>query len=247
MRCVALVFALWLSPVHADEIKVLAGSAVDPALAVLIPQFQRASGHKVAYDPDGAVGAMAKRIQDGEIADVLIVSLPQIRSLEVRGKVVAGSATQIGRMGAGVFVRKGAPKPDISSVEAFKQTMLAAQSIGYNDPAAGAPVGVYLVELFKRMGIAAEMHKKTRVFKERSERFAPIARGEVEIGFNQISEILVAPGVELVGPLPAPIQHYTEFGAALVTSGRSRDAGQRFIDFITSPAARAVFRAKGFE
>jgi molybdate transport system substrate-binding protein len=245
MRWLCLLFACAATIAAAAELKVLTGSAMDEPMRELIPQFERASGHKVVMDSDGAIGAMAKRVENGEAADVLIASRAQIAALEKQGKV--SGAREIARLGVGVFVRKGVAKADISSVEAFKTAMLAAKSIGYNDPAAGAPVGLYLLGLFERMGIAQEMQRKTVVFKQRTERFAPVARGEVEIGFNQVSEIIVQPGVELLGPLPPSIQNYTVFTAGVVASGKARDASRAFVDFIASPAASAVFKAKGFE
>lgn len=247
MRWLCLLLLGLGNPAAADEIKVLAGSAMDEPLHVLIPQFERSTKHKVVMDSDGAIGAMAKRVENGEAADVLIASAAQLAALEKSGRVIAGTARQVARLGVGIFVRKGAPKPDISTPEAFKASMLAARSIGYNDPAAGAPVGIYLLQLFDRMGIGPQMQGKTVVFKQRTERFAPVARGEVEIGFNQVSEIIVQPGIELVGPLPPPIQNYTVFAAGVVASGASRDAGRAFVEFIAAPAAAAVFRSKGFE
>ena len=238
---------LCISAAHAGEVKVLAGSAVDTAFAELIPKFERASGDKVRFDGDGAIGQMAKRVEAGEAADVLVVSRPQIQALEQKGRLVPGTTREIARMGVGVFVRKGAPKPDISTPQAFKATMLGAKSIGYNDPALGAPVSIYLLGLFERMGIATEMKQKTVVFRQRTERFAPVARGEVEIGFNQLGEIIVQPGIDLVGPLPAPIQNYTLFTAAVVAAGENHDGARRFIEFIASPDAAAVFKRKGFE
>jgi molybdate transport system substrate-binding protein len=235
------------SVVDAAEIKLLSGSAVVPPMDVLIPQFEQSTGHKVIADFDGAIGAMAKRIENGEAADVIVVSRPQIDSLQKLGKVVPGSAVEVGRLGIGVFVRKGAPKPDISSVEAFKRTLLAAKSIGYNDPAAGAPVSIYLIGAFERLGIIEQMKPKTVVFKQRSERFAAVSRGDVEIGFNQISEILAVPAVELVGSLPAVIQNYTVFTAAIVASTKQPDAAKAFVHFIASPAAAAIMKVKGFE
>lgn len=234
-------------PAEAAEIKVISGSAVVPIMDVLVPQFERATGHKVISDFDGAIGAMTKRIENGEAADVIIVSRSQIDSLEKHRKVIPGSAVEVGKLGIGVFVRKGAPKPDITSVEAFKRTLLAAKSIGYNDPAAGAPVSIYLIGALERLGIAEQMKTKTVVFKQRSERFAAVARGDVEIGFNQISEIVAVPGIELVGPLPAAIQNYTLLTAAIVASSKQPEAARAFIHYVSSPAAAAVMKAKGFE
>jgi len=231
----------------AAQIKILAGSAIETAMRVLLPQFEQSSGHKVTFDFNGAIGAMTERVRNGEAADVVIVSRPQIESLEKDGRVVAGSRADIAKVGVGVFVRSGAPKPDIGSVDAFKRTMLAARSIGWNDPAAGAPVSIYLIGVMERLGIADAIKPKTVAFKARSERFEAVARGDVEIGFNQISEIIAAPGVDLVGPLPALIQNYTLFAGGIVAASKEPDAARQLIGFISSPAAQAIWQAKGFE
>ena len=231
----------------AAEIKLLAGSAITPVMTELIPKFEQSSGHKVLSDLDGAIGAMTNRIEKGEAADVVIVSGAQIDALVREGKVIEGSRVDLAKVGVGVFVRKGDPKPDIGSVEAFKRTMMAATSIGYNDPAAGAPVSLFLIELFGRLGIAEEMKAKTTVFKQRSERFDAVARGDVEIGFNQISEIVGVPTVDLIGPLPAAIQQYTFFASGVVASGKEQDASRAFVSYISSQQADLIWKAKGFE
>ena len=170
----------------------------------------------------------------------MVISGAQIDTLMREGKVVPGSRTDIAKVGVGVFVRKGSYKPDISSVGAFRRMLSAAKSIGHNDPAAGAPVSLYLIGLFDQLGIAAEMNPKTVVFKQRSERFEAIARGDVEIGYNQISEIVAAPGVDLVGPLPAAIQRYTVFSTGIVASSGEQAASREFVAFIASPEVRGV-------
>jgi molybdate transport system substrate-binding protein len=215
------------------ELKVLAGSGVQPVMTEIIPQFEQTSGQKVTFEY-GTVGEMAQRVQRGE-------------SLEQQGKVIAGSRADLAKTGIGLFVRKGAPKPDIHSVAAFKRTMLSAKSIGWNDPAAGAPVSLYMIDALERLGIGAEMKPKTVAFKLRSDRFEAIARGDIEIGFNQISEIVAAPGVDLVGPLPPEIQHYTMFTAGVVVSSKDVEAAKELLRFITSPASRAVMAVRGFE
>jgi molybdate transport system substrate-binding protein len=246
---ISCVVAPLLLPLNATgaEIRVLGGSGVIAPMNILIPNFERETANKVLADFDGAIGAMTKRVDMGERADVVIVSRRQIDSLEKNGKVVAGTAKDIGRVGIGVFVRRGAPKPDLSTVESFKRAMLAAESIGYNDPAAGAPVSIYLLGLFKRLGIAKQMAEKTVAFKRRSDRFEPVARGDVQIGFNQISEILAVPNVELAGPLPAEIQNYTVFTAAVLTSSGSVETARAFVSFISSPAAFQIMKSRGFE
>jgi molybdate transport system substrate-binding protein len=246
----AISSALFISTADAAtaaQIKVLSGSAIETAMAVLIPQFEKSSGHKVISDFNGAIGAMADRIQKGDAADVAIVSGLQIEMLEKQGKVISGSRTDIARVGVGLFVRKGAAKPDISSVDAFKRTMLAAKSIGWNDPAAGAPVSIYMIGVLERLGIADVMKPKTVAFKQRSERFEAVARGDVEIGFNQISEIIAAPGVDLVGSLPAPIQNYTLFAGGIVATSKEQNAAKALIRFISSPVVQEIWKSKGFD
>jgi molybdate transport system substrate-binding protein len=230
----------------ASELKVLSGSAVQPVMNELIPQFERGSGHKVTLDY-GTVGGMAARVQSGERADVLIASGPQISGLESEGKVISASRTDLAKTGIGIFVRKGAARPDISSVDAFKHAMLAAKSVGWNDPAAGAPVSIYMLRAFEQLGIAEAMKGKTVAFTVRADRFGAIARGDVEIGFNQISEIVAAPGVDLVGPLPPAIQNYTLLSTAVIASSGEKEAAQSLIQFISSSHARQLMRAKGFE
>jgi len=232
--------------VVASDLKGLSGSAVQPIMNEVIPQFERATGHKVTFDY-GTVGGMAARIQKDERADVIIASGPQVSALEKEGKVVPGSRADLGKTGIGVFVRKGAVKPDIGSIDAFKGAMLAAKSIGWNDPAAGAPVSIYMLGAFERLGIADAMKSKTTAFNQRSDRFEAVARGDVEIGFNQISEIVAASGVDLVGPLPAQIQHYTLLSAGIVSSSNEKEAAGALIRFISSPNVQALMQTKGFE
>src|SRR5207248_11099705 len=161
---------------------------------------EKSSGHKVtiAY---GNAGPVADRVQKGEAADIVISSVPLIDQLQAQGKVVADSRVTIAKVGVGVFVRKGAAKPDISSADAFKRSMLAARSIAYPDPAGGGASGIYVASLLERLGIAAEMKPKTKLL-TLGTLYASVASGEVEIGFNQVSEILAQPTIELAGPLP---------------------------------------------
>jgi molybdate transport system substrate-binding protein len=195
---------------RAAEIKLLCAVALQPGMVALIPDFEKSSGHKVtiAY---GTAGAVADRVQKGEAADIVISAAPLTDQLQAQGKVVAGSRVIIAKVGVGVFVRKGAAKPDISSADAFKRSMLAAKSIAYPDPAGGGASGIYVASLLERLGIAMEMKPRTKLFPPAEVLYASVASGDVEIGFNQISEILAQPTVELAGPLPSAIQNYTQF------------------------------------
>ncbi len=152
----------------------------------------------VAY---GTAGAVADRVQKGEAADLVLSSVPMIDRLQAQGKILAGDRVIIAKVGVGAFVRKGAAKPDISSADAFKRSMLAAKSIAYPDPARGGASGIYVASLLERLGIAAEMKPKTNLSTLET-LYTSVASGDVEIGFNQVSEILAQPTVELIGPLP---------------------------------------------
>jgi len=229
----------------AAEIKLLSASALHPVIDALIPDFEKSSGHKVtvAY---GTAGAVAERVQKGEAVDLVISAVPRIDQLQAQGKVVAGDRIVIAKVGVGAFVRKGAAKPDISSADAFKRSMLAAKSIAYPDPAGGGASGIYVASLLERLGIAAEMKPKTKL-STLGTLYSSVASGEVEIGFNQVSEILAQPTIELVGPLPSAIQNYTQFSPGIVTGSNQADAARALVTFLYSPAAKTIFKAKGFE
>src|SRR6266480_8091711 len=234
------------STARAAEIKLLCAVALQPAMVALIPDFEKSSGHKVtiAY---GTAGAVAGRVQKGEAADNVISSVPLIDQLQAQGKVAAGSRVNIAKVGVGVFVRKGAAKPDIGSADAFKRSMLAARSIAYPDPAGGGASGIYVASLLERLGIAVEMKSKTKLFPPTEVLYASVASGDVEIGFNQVSEILAQPTVELAGPLPPEIQNYTQFAPGVVTGSSQTDAARALVTFLSSPAAQTALKAKGFE
>ena len=233
------------STARGAEIKLLCAVALQPAMVALIPYFEKSSGHKVtiAY---GTAGAVADRVQKGEAADIVINAGPLIDQLQAQGKVMADNRVTLAKVGVGVFVRKGAAKPDISSADAFKRSMLAARSIAYPDPAGGGASGIYVASLFERLGIAAEMKPKTK-FSTLDTLYASVASGDVEIGFNQVSEILAQPTIELVAALPPEIQNYTQFAPGIVAGSSQPGATRALVTFLSSPTARAVLKAKGFE
>jgi molybdate transport system substrate-binding protein len=241
----ALICATAGSGATAAEIKLLSASALHPAIDALIPDFEKSSGHKitVAY---GTAGAVADRVQKGEAADIVISSVPMIDRIQAQGKVVAGDRVIIAKVGVGAFVRKGAAKPDISSVDAFKHSMLAARSITYPDPGGGGASGIYMASLLERLGIAAEMKPKTKLSTLET-LYASVGSGEVEIGFNQVSEILAQPTIEFAGPLPSALQNYTQFAPGIITDSSQAEAARALVTFLTSPAAETILKAKGFE
>jgi molybdate transport system substrate-binding protein len=229
----------------ATEIKCLFPLAFRSSLNELVPEFEKSTGNKVTIDY-GTIGALTARLKKDEITDVAIVSDKQFDELQGQQKLVAGTRIDVAKLGDGAFVRRGAPKPDISSVETFKHTLMEAKTIAYLDPAGGAPSGIYMAKLMDRLGISAQMTPKTRL-STGSLLFDLVINGSADIGFIQITELLAEPRVELLGPLPIAVQDYTNYAAGLVITGQQRDAGKALIAFITSPQALAVMKMRGFE
>jgi len=240
---IAAASALLLSGMaHAADIKVLSTQAIEEAYRELVPQFEKASGHKVATTFTGTLGAM-KRLADGETYDLLIMSSSSIDELIKSGKIVPGSRVDFAKSGVGVAVRKGAPKPDISSTEALKKTLLAAKSIGYST----GPSGNYVIGLFQRMGIADEIKPKLRQTPTGVFVGSIIASGDVEIGFQQVSELMHFAGIDYLGPLPADVQYITVFSSGVHAGAKQEDAAKALVKFITAPAAAAVIKKHGLE
>jgi molybdate transport system substrate-binding protein len=234
--------ALLSTAAYAAEIKVLATQAVEGAYRELVPLFEKASGHKVATTFTGTLDAQ-KRIATGEAYDLIIMAGPAIDDLIKAGKVAPGTRVDLATSGVGVAVRAGVPKPDIHSTETLKKALLAAKSIGYSS----GPSGVYLAGLFRRLGIADQLKSKLKQASSGVFVGSLIASGEVEIGFQQVSELAHYPGIDYVGPLPADIQHVTVFSSGMHTKAASVDAAKAWIAFLTSPAAAAAFRSKSME
>jgi molybdate transport system substrate-binding protein len=187
--------------------------------------------------------SIPSRLERGEAADVVIVAAAALEQLIEDGRVVAGSRVDLARSGIGMVVRAGVAKPDISSVEALRRALLAAKSIAFS----ASVSGVYLsTELFPRLGIAEQvMAKSRRIEGERVG--AVVARGEAEIGFQQVSELLPVPGVDYVGPLPPEVQRITVFSAGVTVASGNQDAARALIAFLTSPEAAETIRRSGLE
>ncbi|MDH3288929.1 MAG: substrate-binding domain-containing protein [Betaproteobacteria bacterium] len=222
-----------------SEIKVMASAAFREAYLELVPQFERTTGNKVTTLWVPSVQMMS-RLKGGETVDVVILSAASLDELIKAG--IIGSRVDLATSGVGVAVRAGAPKPDISSGEALKRTVLAAKSIVYST----GPSGIYLAGLFQRMGITDQLEPKLRQV-QGEPAGAVVARGEAEIGFQQVSELLPVPGIDLVGPLPPDVQQITTFSAGLHVSVKEPDAAKALIRFLTAPAAAPVIRKKGME
>jgi len=232
-------------PAAAAEIKVLTAGAFKQVLVALLPDFERTSGHKVVVEND-TVGALTKRIEGGETFDLAVLTPAAVDALASKGKLVPGSRANLARVGIGVVVKEGAPKPDISSADAFKKALLAAKSVAYIDPAAGGSSGIYVAGLLDKLGIAAEVKPKAKLIPGGAVA-EHVARGEAELGIHQISEILPVKGVTLVGPLPADIQNYTVYAAALGAQAKESDAAKALLKALSGPAAAEVLKSKGME
>jgi molybdate transport system substrate-binding protein len=234
--------------VTASGIKVLSSTAMKTSMDVLMPQFEQASGHKVAFTYGPSV-RITKQVADGEANDVTIVTDRAIDELIKQGRIVPGTRADIGRSAMALAVQKGTPKPDISTPEKFKQAMLAAKSLAMSNPVGGGASGAILMRIFDRLGITEQMRPKLT--------FGPggpaglignfLVRKEVEIGIQQMPELLAVPGIDIVGPLPFGKDTVSVFSAGLSTAAKDASAARALIAFLTTPAAAAVVRAKGME
>ena len=227
---------------QAAEIMILSTNGLKTVVEELGPQFEKATQHKLAVRFAPAAELKAA-IEKGAAFDLAILTAAGIDDLIKQGKLAAPTRADVAKSGAGVAIRKGAPKPDISTAGAFKRSLLAAKSIAYVGTGATA---ANMQKIFERLGIAAEMKAKTRVLSGISAP-AAVAKGEAELGFTQISEILPVAGAELAGPLPPELQIYTIFSAAVGAHAGQAAAARSFLKFLTAPAAGSVIRAKGME
>jgi molybdate transport system substrate-binding protein len=239
-----LALAAITSPAHAAEVKILTAGAMKAVVLELVPAFEKETGHKAVVDNDTA-GGLSKRILGGEAFDLVVVTPGVIDDLSAKGKVVAGRVV-VARVGVGVAVKDGAPLPDISSVDALKRALLAAQSVAYIDPASGGSSGPFVVGLFEKLGIAAEMKPKTKL-KNGGYVADLVASGEAELGLHQISEIAPVKGARLVGPLPAEIQNYTTYAAGVAADSKQPDAAKTMIKLLSGPEAGDVLKRRGME
>ncbi|HXZ45499.1 MAG TPA: extracellular solute-binding protein [Pseudolabrys sp.] len=229
----------------AAELKVLTAGAFKEVVLALVPDFEKQTDNKVVVANDTA-GALKKRIEGGEAFDVAIITPAVVDQLASAGKIVPGSRANIASVGVGVVVKEGAPKPDVSTVEAFRQALLAAKSVAYIDPASGGSSGIYIDKLLERLGIAEQIRPKAKL-KKGGHVADLIVSGEADLGLHQISEIVPVKGAALVGPLPKEIQNTTTYAAGLSAATQSKDAAQALIKTFSGPAAAAILKSKGME
>ena len=243
-----IVAALLLAgSASAAEVRVMISGGLTAAFNALVPEFERQTGNKVitSYGPSmgTTTNAIPMRLDRGEPADVLILVGYALEDLIKKGKAIADSRVDLVKSPIGICVKSGAPKPDISSSESLKRALLAAKTVAYSDSASGVYVST---EMFAKLGIADQMKDKARKIPA-----TPVgeivARGDAEIGFQQISELKPVAGIDIVGPLPDELQKITVFSAGIATGSKEPDAGKALIKFLASPAARAEIVKSGMD
>jgi molybdate transport system substrate-binding protein len=230
---------LHAAPAGAAEVKFLCTNALKTVMNEVGPQFEKASGHKLSI-VYGSTGVLKGRIDKGEAFDVASMGGGTLDDLIKQGKLAAASRAVIARSAMGVAIRKGAPKPDLASTEGFKRAMLNAKGIAFSEEGV---TGVYLKDLFQRLGIAEAL--KPKLVNGRAAE--TVAEGKADIGVTQISEILPIAGAELAGPLPPEVQKVTAFPAAIGNAAKEADAAKALLKFLASPEALKVIKAKGLE
>jgi len=242
-----LLAALALAPAGragAAELKVLSTIALGEAWHDIQPRFE-ATGHKLTLVL-GTSGGINKRVADGETADVIVSTSAGIGGLTRAGKVTVGTSVPVARSQVGLAVLRGAPRPDISTPEALKQTLLAAKAVAYSDPAGGGASGIHLARVLDRLGIAEQVNARARLGRAVPNAVA-VVKGEADIAVQQIPELLAVPGVEVIGPLPGDLGNTTTFSAAVLATTREPAAARALVDFLRLPETVATLTAKGFE
>jgi molybdate transport system substrate-binding protein len=238
---------LSVATVRADEIKVVTSGGFTAAYLELVPEYESSTHIKIATEFGPSMGtthnAIPIRLERGESIDVVIMAGSALDDLIKQGKVRPSSRVDLVKSYIGMAVKTGAPRPDISTVDALKHTLLAAKSIAYSDSASG----VYLsTELFLKLGVFEQIKNKSRKI-EADPVGGVVATGEFEIGFQQISELRPVKGIDIVGPLPPGAQRVTVFGAGIPTAAMHPEAAKALIEWLASPAAYAAIKKSGLE
>jgi len=240
----ALAFTFLSGAAGAAELKVFSTTAFTELWHELKPKFE-ARGHKLelVLQPSGALG---KRISAGETGDAIVSTSAGVDGLTKNGKIAAGTTRALASSGMGVAVLKGAPRPDISTPEKFRAVLLGAKSVAYSDPAGGGASGAYFVKLLERLGIAEQVNAKAKLG-----RGIPnaefVVKGESDIAIQQIPELMLVAGVDIVGPFPAELNNVTGFAAAVLASSANAEAAKALVEFLASPETIALLKARGYD
>ena len=249
MRALVAVIVLLAatSAANAAEIDALISTAIKTVTDELLPPFEHASGNTI-HATYGPSGALIPRFDRGEPADIFLTDSTAIDQLIRQGKVLPGR-TDLARTGIGIAVRKGAPKPDVSTPEALKRALLAANSVGYAAPASGSITGPHIESMFKQLGIAEQMAPKTKLAAGGPDGRVSVlvSSGEAEIGFQQVSELMSNPEVDVIGMLPSDLQQITIYSAGITTSAKEADAAKALIKALTAPSTAPIYQARGLD
>ena len=240
----ALACFAWAGMTQAAEIKALVALGFKDVIEDLGPKFEKASGHKLVFKLEN-FGPTLKAAQSGDAADIVIMPSRGIETLAKEGKVTKGSETNLARSEVVIFVRKGAPKPDISTPDALKRSLLAAKSITYSDPAGGGASAVHFAKVADQLGIAKELKSKTIYSKPGRDTGDFVAAGKAELGVNQLQVIMPVSGIDVVGPLPGDLQGTTVFTSAILARAQNAAGAQALVKFLRTPEAAKVIKAKG--
>jgi len=243
---IAAVAVFFAAPSVAAELKVISAGAVRGLIAQIIEDYSRQTGQKFDFTI-GTTGQLRDIIASGKPADLIIVSTPLMAELEKTGKFLPGSRAELGRVGIGVAIREGAAAPDVATPDGFKQALVAARSVAFTDPAQGGTSGIYFAGLAERLGVADAIKQKSVLTRGGREAAIEVAEGRAEMAIVFISEAMAVKGVRLAGPLPAPLQDYSAYAAAIPASSTDATAARAFVAALTSPAMAERWRANGFE
>jgi molybdate transport system substrate-binding protein len=230
----------------AAEIKVFSTIGVQAALEELTPKFEKATGNKLAITW-GTAAMLVKRVQGGESADLYVLTKQGLDALVKDGKAAAGSDALFASSGMAMVVKKGAAKPDISTPEKYKETLLKAKSIAYSNPAAGGASGVFFAKTLDKMGIAGEMKDKTKHPPAGGNSANLVVSGEAELAVQQEPEVMSVTGVDIVGAPPGDLNNVTMYSAGPAAGSAQKDAGNALVRFLHTPEAQAVFKARGLK
>jgi molybdate transport system substrate-binding protein len=241
--CLALASAFSTCAAMAADITVLSAGAYKAVLMAEIPAFEKQTGHKVSVTGDTAGGLM-KRIKGGEAFDLVVLTGQAVQELLRSGELAAGSAAPLAKVGIGVAVLKGAPLPDISTEAAFRQAVVSARAVAMVDPAAGGTSGIYLVRLYERWGIAAQVMPKA-VLVPGGYSAEKLVSGEADLAVQQMSELVAVPGAQVVGYLPAAVQSYTVYTGAIGAKAAQRAAAMQLLEALHSPGVRPALESRG--
>ena len=247
MRVFALIIALSAAtgPANAAEINAFVSTAIKAATDEILPPFERANGHTIraSYAPSGA---LLPRFERGEPVDIFLTDAPALDQLVNQGKIVGGRI-DLCRTGIGIAVRRGAPRPDVSTPEALKRALIAARTVGHASPAGGSITGGHIMRMFEKLGIADQVTPKTRLSMggPNSRVSVLVSSGEAEIGLQQASELYSNPDVEVIGMLPPEFQQTTIYAASITTNAKQPEPAKALIRHLATPAAMTIYKAKG--